>query len=101
MVHMLWKGLTGLLILNFHCRIPCEQRSLTSPRRTVISKVRPRKKKIDVSRPDFFQKGGGRFLLFTIFTIFTISYLLVYYEFQATITFTGGSDTHSTCYNCM
>ena len=55
-------------------------------------------KKLDVSRPDLFQKGGGRFLLFTIFTI---SYLLEYYESQATITFTGGADTHSTCYNCM
>ena len=63
--------------------------------------IRPRKKKFDVSRPDFFQKGGGRFLLFTIFTIFTISYLLVYYESQATITFTEAADTHSTCYNCM
>ena len=42
-----------------------------------------------------FQKGGRRFLLFTIF------YLLEYYESQATITFTGGADTHSTCYNCM
>ena len=41
--------------------------------------VRPCKKKLDVSCPDFFQKGGGRFLLFTIFTIFTISYLLVYW----------------------
>ena len=59
---------------------------------------RPSKKKLDVSRLDFFQKGGGQFLLFTIFTI---SYLLEYYESQATITFTGGADTHSTCYNCM
>ena len=50
-------------------------------------------KKLDVSRPDLFQKGGRRFLLFTIFTI---SYLLEYYESQATITFTGGADTHST-----
>ena len=55
-------------------------------------------KKIDVSHLDFFQKGGGQFLLFTIFTI---SYLLAYYEYQATITFTGAADTHSTCYNCM
>ena len=36
-----------------------------------------------------------------VLTVFTISYLLVYYESQATITFTGAADTHSTCYNCM
>ena len=70
-----------------------------------VSKIKPPdlrpRKKIDVSRPEFFQKGGGLFLLFTIFAIFTISYLLAYYESQATITFTGAADTHSTCYNCM
>ena len=43
----------------------------------LLVSLRPSKKKIDVSRPEFFQKGGGRFLLFTIFTI---SYLLEYYE---------------------
>ena len=53
-------------------------------------------KKLDVFRPHLSQKGGGRFLLSTVFTIFTTSYLLVYYESQATITFTGGADTHST-----
>ena len=53
--------------------------------KSVLNRLEPHKlgqvkKKLDVSRPDFFQKGGGRFLLFTIFTIFTISYLLEYYE---------------------
>ena len=64
----------------------------------ILEVIRPSIKKLDVSRPDFFQKGGGRFLLFTVFTI---SYLLEYYESQATITFTGGADTHSTYYSCM
>ena len=36
-------------------------------------------KKIVVSRPECFQKGSRRFLLFSIFIIFTISYLLVNY----------------------
>ena len=59
-------------------------------------------KKLDVSRPGFFQKGGGRFLLFTIFTIFTISYLLVYCESQAQLLLQEQQiRTYSTRYNCM
>ena len=73
-------------MLNVNININCE--------------LRPSKKKLDVSRPDFCQKGGGQFLPFIIFTVFTISYLLVNYESQAIITFKGGADTYSTCYNC-
>ena len=43
-------------------------------------------KKIVVSRPECFQKGGGRYLLFAIFIIFTISYLLVNYGSLGKIT---------------